>query len=117
MLCTVDGRTQVNFHTFAFLHSQGNSVVHYLLGPEALLACARSSTHHPLDDDSYHVLLRIEIPVKLEKRPVKPKLSVRQRLYNFEDHAYPDMVSGEAGGESLTRWKPHKVIASCTLTA
>jgi hypothetical protein len=86
---------------FTCLRAQGNSVVDYLLGSEALLKCARSVSHHPLDDDSDHVLLCIDIPVKLEKRPVKPKTSVRWRLQKFEDQAvaqaFQKVISEEVG--------------------
>lgn len=86
---------------FTCLRAQGNSVVDYLLGSEALLKCARSVTHHPLDDDTDHVLLCIDIPGKLEKRSVKPQTSVRWRLQKFENdavaQAFREIVSAEAG--------------------
>ena len=84
---------------YTCLRTQGNSVVDYLLGPRALLKCARSVTHHPLDDDTDHVLMCVDIPSKLEKRPAKPKTNVRWRLNKFEDQAvakaYRDLMSEE----------------------
>ena len=99
---------------YTCLRTQGNSVVDYLLGPRALLKCARSVTHHPLDDDTDHVLMCVDIPANLERRLAKPKTSVRWRLSKFEDaavaKAYRDLMQeevvaitsnvGELGGDN-----------------
>ena len=81
---------------YTCIRANGNSVVDYLLGSKSLLKCSRSVTHHPVDDDSDHVLMAIDIPSNIRPRVTKPATTVRWRLDRLEDPtihvAYKDAI-------------------------
>ena len=70
---------------YTCIRANGNSVVDYLLGSKLLLKCSKSVTHHPLDDDSDHVLLATDIPSNIRPRATKPATTVRWRLDRLAD--------------------------------
>jgi exonuclease III len=81
---------------YTCIRANGNSVVDYLLGSKSLLKCSKSVTHHPVDDDSDHVLMAIDIPSNIKPRATKPATTIRWRLDRLEDptveSAYKDAI-------------------------
>ena len=85
---------------YTCIRAQGESVVDYWFGGPALLKCSRSVTHHPVDDDTDHVLLCLDVPTKLVRRLPQPKATIRWRIENLKVDSiaqdYSDRVAAGA---------------------
>jgi hypothetical protein len=69
---------------YTCIRAQGESVVDYFFGGPALLKCSRSVTHHPVDDDTDHVLMCLDVPANLVRRAPHPKATIRWRIENLK---------------------------------